>query len=321
MRYRMLGRTKFTVSEIGLGAWAMGGQWGPINDEESVETIKKAIELGCNFIDTAFAYGDGRSERIIARTFQELGKRVLVATKVPPKNRIWPATSGMPLAEVYPRSHIRWQVEASLKNLQTDCLDLIQLHTWTDRWCKETEWLNEFELLKQQGKIKFYGVSLSESGQDGIEVARRGMVDTIQVIYNIFNQHPVHWLFPHCEKNNIGILARVPFDEGSLTGKFTPETTFPIGDFRRSYFRGERLAESIARVEPLKDILLRGEIKTLAVGALKFCLSHRAVSTVIPGMRTVPQAEINCSASDGKLLSKEELELLNKYAWERDFYQ
>lgn len=321
MQYRTLGGTGYSVSEIGLGAWAMGSQWGPIDDDESVRTIKKAIELGCNFIDTAFAYGEGRSERVINRAFREVGKRVPLATKIPPKNRIWPSASDMPLQVVYPRWFIRRQVETSLKNLETDCIDLIQLHTWTDRWCEETDWLEESELLKKEGKIKYFGVSLSESGRDGIEVARKGMVDTVQVIYNVFNQHPRDWLFPHCQKNNTGVIARVPFDESSLTGKFTENTTFPKDDFRHNYFRGDRLKQTVRRVEPLKEILIRDEIQNLAVGALKFCLSHPAVSTVIPGIRTVQQAEINCSASDGKLLKPEELETLKEHAWDRNFYE
>jgi len=321
MQYRILGRTGLTVSEVGLGAWAMGSQWGPINDDESVKTIIKAAELGCTFIDTAFAYGEGRSERTCARAFREMGSRMIVATKVPPKNRIWPAAADMPLNDVYPRPYIRKQVEASLANLETDCLDLIQLHTWTDRWCDENDWLEELQLLKKEGKILHYGVSIGESGRDGMEVARRGMVETIQVIYNVFNQHPREWLFPFAEQHNIGILARVPFDEGALTGKFTTATTFPDGDFRSNYFRGERLAETVRRVESLKKILVRREITSLAVGALKFCLSHPAVSTVIPGMRTVSQAEANCPASDGVLLSAEELKELEKHAWEKDFYR
>lgn len=321
MQYRNLGKTGLKVSEIGLGAWAMGSQWGPINDAESVCTIERAVELGCNFIDTAFAYGEGRSERTVAQAFKEMGKRVLVATKVPPKNRIWPATTDMAIKTCYPRDYIRESVEASLNNLQTDCLDLIQLHTWTDRWCNETEWLDELESLKKDGKIKYYGVSIGESGRDGIEIAKKGMVDTIQVIYNIFNRHPEDWLFPLCMKHRMGIIVRVPFDEGSLTGKFTKDTKFPEGDFRNRYFSGNKLNETIKRVEPLRKILIREEIQNLATGALKFCLSHSAVSTVIPGMRTVKQANENCSASDGKLLKYDELEILKKHAWERDFYQ
>lgn len=323
MQYRTLGRTGLKVSEIGFGAWAIGKSWwGPTDDTQSISALHRALDLGVNFIDTAQVYGDGHSEKLIAKVLKERKAKdtVTVATKVPPKNYQWPGNPKVPLSKTFPKDYVISRAELSLKALDTDCIDIYQIHVWTDGWVEQTEWYEGMQKLKEQGKIRFVGASINDHApDDALKLVRSSMVDTVQVIYNIFDQSPNDNLLPLAQEHKVGILARVPFDEGSLTGKFTPETKFPKGDFRGDYFRGDRLKETVDRVEKLK-FLLRGGIKTLAQAALKFCFSHPAVSTGIPGIRTPEQAEANCTASDGKLLSAEELEQLKAHRWVRNFY-
>ena len=320
MQYRILGRTGLKVSEIGFGSWGIGGMWGPRDDEKALLSLHRALDLGIYFIDTALAYGDGHSERLIARVFREKGKRFTVATKIPPQNYEWPARPDIPLKKVFPRDWIIRCTERSLKHLETDCLDLQQLHVWAERWLEETEWIETLQDLKTEGKIRFIGVSVNDhEPETAIKLIRSGWADTLQVIYNIFDQSPAERLLPLAQEEGIGIIARCPFDEGSLTGKLRADTVFPEGDWRREYFRGTRLKETVERVEGL-NFLIRNEIQSLPQAALKFCLSHPAVSCVIPGMRRPSHVEENVSASDGKGLTPVELRLLSRHAWPRNFY-
>jgi aryl-alcohol dehydrogenase-like predicted oxidoreductase len=294
--------------------------WGPLDDEKAVAALHRALDLGITFIDTALAYGEGHSERLIARVFRERGKRVTTATKIPPKNHEWPARRGLPLKEVFPRDWIIRCTERSLRSLETDCLDLQQLHVWNEEWMEQPEWIETLRDLQAQGKIKFIGVSITDHEPDpALSLVRSGWVDTIQVIYNIFDQSPAEHLLPLAQEKKVGIIARCPFDEGGLTGTLRPDTVFPRGDWRREYFYGDRLIETVERVGRMK-FLVRDEIRTLPQAALKFCLSHPAVSCVIPGIRRPEHAEENAAASDGKLLTPAELEILKAHAWPRNFY-
>lgn len=322
MHFRRLGRTNLDVSEIGFGAWGIGkAWWGETDDRLSIQALLRSFELGVNFIDTAYAYGNGHSERVIAEAFQEYRDRVPVATKVPLKTPDWPPRPGTRAKEAFPSAWIIEHTEKSLRNLRTDCLDLQQLHIWRDEWLEETEWQEAVEQLKRQGKLQFFGVSLMDHAPEtGIDVTRSGIVDTIQVIYNIFDQSPAEELFPICQQADVGVLARVPLDEGGLSGKLHPEMELDPDTFQGYYFRGDRLKETCNRVERLKA-LLRDGVENVPKLALRFCLSHPAVSTVIPGMRRPQHVQENCSVSDAARLTSDELEVLKTHAWARNFYQ
>lgn len=320
MQYRPFGKSGEQVSEIGHGTWTMGGHWGPRDDRTAIDSMVRALELGVTFIDTAAIYGNGHSEGLIASAFREARKKVFVATKVPPKNLQWPARASVPVSETFPSEHIIEQTETSLKNLRMDCVDLQQLHVWQDAWLGDMSWLSAIETLKKQGKIRYFGVSINDHDPDSaLKLVATGLIDSVQVIYNIFDQSPENNLLSLCQKHGVAVIARVPLDEGSLTGTLTPDTKFHDKDWRRLYFTPERLVETCARIDKLK-FLIRDEIKTLAQAALKFCLSHPAVTTVIPGMRKNQHVDDNCAASDGKLLSVQELTELKKHAWPRSFY-
>jgi aryl-alcohol dehydrogenase-like predicted oxidoreductase len=321
MNYRKLGRTQIVVSEIGFGAWGIGGAlWKGSQDDESVRALHKAIDLGVNFFDSALAYGQGHSERLIASVLRERKERIYVATKIPPKNGEWPARKGSKLRDVFPYDYIIQSVERSLRNLRAETIDLEQFHVWNDDWADDAEWSDAIAKLKEQGKIRFFGVSINDhQPENALRLGETGKVDAFQVIYNIFDQSPEEKLFPFCRKNDIGIIVRVPFDEGSLTGSVNPETTFPPGDFRERYFQGDRKREVYERVKKLRE-LLGGEAATLPELALRFVLNHPAVSAVIPGMRRVSNVEANCKVSDGQHLSEKLVAELRKHRWDRNFY-
>lgn len=321
MRFRTLGRTGWKVSEVGFGAWGIGGGlWQDSDDEESIEALHRAVECGINFFDTALAYGQGHSERLLGDFLRQRKERIYVATKIPPKNRLWPAQPGSTASEVFPAQHIIESTEQSLKNLRVDTLDLQQFHVWRDEWNNETEWWDTIQTLKEQGKIRHFGVSINDhEPETALEVVRAAKVDTVQVIYNIFDQSPADTLFPLCLDKNVGVIVRVPFDEGALTGSVTAETTFPEKDFRNKYFRGDRKKEVHERVQRLRQ-LLGGEAETLPELALRFCLSHPAVSTVIAGMRRATHVEMNTRVSDGRTLSTQMLEQLKLHRWQKNFY-
>lgn len=322
MRYRTFGKTGWQVSEIGLGTWAMGFMWGPLDDDEAIRSLRLARELGVNFFDTALGYGDGHSEELIAKALGPAREGVYVATKVPPKNMEWPARHDVSVTEAFPSDWIIECTERSLASLRRESVDLQQLHVWSPQWLRQLDhWLPAIQRLKQQGKIRAFGISINDCEPDtAVDAVASGLVDSVQVIYNVFEQSPAERLFPLCQQHGVGVIARVPLDEGSLTGQFTAGTTFHPDDWRQSYFAGRRLHETVERVERLR-FLVRGEITTLAQAALKFCLAHPAVSTVIPGMRKTSNVRLNCAASDGIPLTPPELQELRRHAWPRNFYQ
>ena len=321
MQFRKLGRTNFEVSDIGYGAWGIGGkQWLGGTDDESLLALRRAIELGVNLIDTALAYGDGHSEQLVGDAVRAAGHKIYVATKVPPKNHVWPAQSGTPITEVFPYDYIIASAEESLRNLKLETIDLLQLHVWTDEWVERDEWRRAFEDLKRSGKVESVGVSATEHGPDSaLAIMRTGLIDAVQVIYNIFDQTPEARMLPLAQEMNIGILARVPLDEGALSGTITESTTFPAGDFREYYFRGvDRKKQVVQHVAALRRDL--GDEASLPDTALRFCLSHPAVSSVIPGMRTRRHVESNTALSDLGTLPAGTLAILKRHAWDRNFY-
>jgi len=322
MNYRTLGRTGLQVSEVGYGAWGIGAkQWIGASDEESTRALDRAIDLGLNFIDTALAYGDGHSERIVGQVVKRRREKVLVATKIPPKNRRWPADPAVPIGEVFPADYVVASTEQSLKNLGLETIDLQQFHVWTDEFTDAGDWRSAVERLRRQGKIRHFGISLGEhTPENGLRAVEAGIVETVQVIYNVFDQGPEDRLFPLCRKLNVGVLARVPFDEGGLTGKITPDATFPSDDFRNHYFKGDRKREVFDRVQKIAADL-RIPLDQLPETALRFALTPPAVSTVIPGMRSVRNAEANCRAGDGRGLSPDQISKLRPHRWIRNYYR
>jgi aryl-alcohol dehydrogenase-like predicted oxidoreductase len=322
MRYRRLGRTDIEVSEIGYGAWGIGGaQWGGADDDESVQALHRAIDLGLNFIDTALAYGDGRSERLVGQVVRERDETVHVATKVPPKNGIWPAEEGAKLGDVFPPGYVRECAEQSLRNLGMETVDLLQLHVWNDDWAGSEELLGEVAELRSEGKIRHFGISINDhQPANGLRLVRSGAVDTVQVIYNVFDQSPEDELLPACREHDVGAIARVPLDEGGLTGRIEADTEFVGDDFRASYFRGDRKREVRERASAIAaDLGIDGG--RLAEAALRFILSEPAVSTVIPGMRSLRNVQRNVAASDAGPLTPDERERLRAHRWVRNFYE
>jgi aryl-alcohol dehydrogenase-like predicted oxidoreductase len=322
MRYRKLGRTGFEVSEIGYGAWGIGGvQWQGGSDDESLRAVTRAIELGVNLIDTALAYNDGHSERLVGAIVRQARSPIRVATKVPPKNRLWPARRGIGIDQVFPYDYVIESTNASLKNLGLDVIDVQQFHVWNPEWIGRDEWRRAFEDLKKTGKVRAVGVSINDHDPDSaLELMRTGLIDTVQVIYNIFDQSPARSLFPLAQELNIGVIARVPFDEGGLTGSITEDTQFEPGEFRAAYFRGDRKKQVVEHVDALKRDLAGVVDGPLAEIALRFTISHPAVSTVIPGMRRVRNAEANTGVSAKGPLDEATLAVLRRHAWARNFY-
>jgi aryl-alcohol dehydrogenase-like predicted oxidoreductase len=320
VHYRRLGRTGLEVSEIGYGAWGIGKtQWLGAQDDESLRALNTAIDLGLNFIDTALGYGEGHSERLVGQVGREREETVYVATKIPPKNGKWPAPAGLHPDETFPADHVRECTERSLKNLGLDAIDVQQFHVWHDEWVGEGDWLEAVEDLKKEGKIRFFGVSINDhEPHNAIRLIETGVVDTVQVIYNVFDQSPEDELFPACQEHDVGVIVRVPFDEGALTARITPETTFEEGDFRNDYFRGDRKKDVDERVRAIVSELgvSRDE---MAEVALRYVLSHPAVSTVIPGMRSVRNVERNMRVGDGRGLPEEQIQRLKAHRWVRNF--
>ncbi|MBI3591148.1 MAG: aldo/keto reductase [Candidatus Melainabacteria bacterium] len=314
MEYRILGRTNLKVSAIGFGAWAIGGDmWGPQNDKTSTAAINKAIDLGLNFIDTAAGYGDGHSEKIIGKVLKTRKERIYTATKIPPL--MWPPPPSTRAKDAFPKDSIVQYVEQSLKNLQVDCIDLIQLHSWRKNWTDDTEWYETLTKLKKAGKINFIGVSVHDGLEDeALGLIETGRVDTIQVVYNILAQTPQKNLFPKALKHNIGIIARVPLAYGALSGKFTSNTTFPSGDFRSGKYAGNGLKYILSEIERYKKIVRTDDKEKLVSAALHFALAHKAVSLTIPGIRNAKQAEENCSIFENeKAISKEIINKLTEF--------
>jgi aryl-alcohol dehydrogenase-like predicted oxidoreductase len=313
MHYRKFGRTGWQVSEIGYGMWGMGGQWAGSDNAESLRSLQLSVELGFNFFDTALAYG---SERLLARLVRNYpDKNLYIATKIPPKDQQWPSRRGARLADVFPPDYIRRMTEKSLKNLKRDYLDLQQFHVWEDAWANDERWQRAVEDLKRAGLVRAIGVSVNRwEPWNALSTLRTGLIDAVQVIYNVFDQAPDDELFPLCQERNIAVVARVPFDEGTLTGKLTKRSRWPKSDWRSSYFVPENLRASVERAERLKP-LVPGD-KTMAQMALGFILANPAVSTTIPGMRKEANVRDNVDAS-GLKLSRKLLRELKRHRWDR----
>jgi aryl-alcohol dehydrogenase-like predicted oxidoreductase len=316
MKYSKLGRTGFDVSEIGHGLWGMSG-WSGSDDRQSLDALQSAVDLGCNFFDTAWAYGEGKSDALLGEILaKNRGTRLYAASKVPPLNGKWPALPRYKYSDVFPAEHVFQYARLIREKLGTDSIDLLQFHVWDDSWSDEREFRDTVERLKKDGVIRAFGLSLNRWEPDnGIRALRTGLVDAVQVIYNIFDQAPEDKLFPVCRELNIGVIARVPLDEGSLSGHLTVDTKFPAGDWRAGYFGPENLAKTVARVEKLKGILPR--TMTLAEMALRFVISNPDVSTTIVGMRKPENVRNNAAASDAGPLGPILLQALKTHRWDR----
>jgi aryl-alcohol dehydrogenase-like predicted oxidoreductase len=321
MRYRRLGRTGLEVSELGYGAWGIGGsQWLGAEDDESLKALHAAIDEGLTFVDTALAYGRGHSEELVGQVVRERDETVHVATKVPPKNQRWPAPDDATADEAFPGEWVRRCTERSLRNLSLERIDVQQLHVWNDRWAGQGDWLEAVQALKEEGKIGAFGVSINDhQPANALALISTGVVDTVQVIYNVFDQSPEDELLDACREHDVGVIVRVPFDEGGLTGTVTPDTEFPEGDFREHYFRDDRRQEVFDRTEAItSDLGVHRD--QLAEIVLRYVLSNDAVSTVIPGMRSVRNVQRNLGAADRGPLEPAQLEALKAHRWERNFY-
>lgn len=316
MNYRRFGRTNWSVSEISYGMWGMGG-WTGSDDQESMQSLQRAVELGCNFFDTAWAYGAGKSEGLLGQLVRANPERKLyTATKIPPKNLKWPSRREYSLYDCYPPGHIQKYVESSLQNADLDSFDLMQFHTWEDLWLNDDRWLHKLTDLKRQGLIHAIGISLNRREPwNGVKTVESGAIDAVQVIYNIFDQNPQDELFPACRKHEVAVIARVPFDEGTLTGTLTKESRWPEGDWRNTYFVKENLHASVDHAEALRPLIPAG--MTMPEMALRFILAEPAVSTIIPGMRKIKHVEANLAASEAGPLPAALVKELEKHRWDR----
>jgi len=316
MHQRRFGRLGWSVSDIGYGMWGMGG-WTGSEDTKSLAALDRSVALGCNFFDTAFAYGDGHSEKLLGETLKRhAGQKLYVATKVPPKNRVWPGKAATPIADVFPYDYIVEMTERSVANLGVSRIDLQQLHVWSDAWVEDDGWQRAAADLKQRGLIEGFGISINRWEADNVlKALDTGLVDAVQVVYNIFDQAPEDTLFPACLAKDVAVIARVPFDEGSLTGTLTADASWPKGDWRNLYFTPANLAETLPRVEALRPLVPAGS--SLSDLALRFILHHPAVSTTIPGMRSLPHVDGNIAASDAPPLGADLIEALRGHRWER----
>jgi aryl-alcohol dehydrogenase-like predicted oxidoreductase len=316
MKYRTLGRTGFEVSDIAHGLWGMSG-WSGSDDQQSLGAMQLAIDLGCNFFDTAWAYGAGHSDGLLGEIIQRNAtKRLYAASKIPPANDRWPALPEYKYNDVFSPAHVFKYADMIRQQLRVDTIDLLQFHVWDDTWTGEPEFHSTVEKLKHDKVIHFFGLSINRwQPENGLKAVRTGLVDAVQVIYNIFDQAPEDELFPLCQELNIGVIARVPLDEGSLGGKMTLETTFPKNDWRSGYFGPENLSKTIKRVDKLKEIVPAG--MTLPEMSLRFILSHPAVSTTIAGMRKPEHVRQNSATSDAGPLDTSLLAELKKHRWDR----
>ncbi len=334
MKYRTLGKTGLKVAEFGMGTWQIAGKpwgWDAPDEKESMRALHRYIELGGNFLDTAWIYGrddepgdqkgEHCSEELIGEFLKESKSRgkVIIASKIPPKNRKWPAWYGVPILEVFPNGYIEEMVDSSLKSLGTDTLDIMQFHVWQDDFVNDDGWKEEITKISKKGKVKYWGISINDyQPSNCIKTLDTGLIDSVQFIFNIFHQKPAEKLLPDAKKNNIGLIARVPLDEGGLTGRITMDSRFD-DEMRSKYFSGERLKKFVPRLKRLEKLLGK-EAKTIPELALRYVLSFDGVSTVIPGTRKVKYVDANAAVSDGRRLSKELMQELEKHVWERNFY-
>jgi aryl-alcohol dehydrogenase-like predicted oxidoreductase len=316
MRYRTFGRTGWQVSEIGYGMWGLAG-WTGRDDDQTRASLQLAVDLGCNFFDTALAYGEGASERMLGELVRaNPGKRLYTASKVPPKNRVWPSRRGFRLADVFPADYVRSSVETSLGHLGVPAMDLIQFHVWEDDWADDPAWQRAVEALKREGLVRVVGVSVNRwEPANVLRTLRTGLIDAVQVIYNVFDQNPEDELFPLCRKLGVAVIARVPFDEGSLTGTLVRDSKWPEGDWRNTYFVPENLIPSVERADRLKPQVPPGS--TLPELALRFILSNPDVATIIPGMRKSANVRANIAASDAGPLPADLIAELRRHRWDR----
>ena len=316
MHHRPFGRIGWSVSDVGYGMWGMGS-WSGSDDAESMASLERAVDLGCNFFDTAWAYGQGHSERLLGRLLRARpASRLYSATKIPPKNMKWPATADMPLEVTFPPDHIREFAEKSLGHIGVSTLDLLQFHTWHDAWADDARWQNAIASLKAEKLVRAVGISVNRwEPENGLRALRTGLIDAVQVVYNIFDQAPEDTLFPACRELGVAVIARVPFDEGTLTGTLTLDTSWPDGDFRRLYFAGDKLRASVEHAERLRPDVPSG--MTMPELALRFILAHPDVATVIPGMRKRAHVDANLGASDGQPLDPAVLQRLRVHRWDR----
>ena len=316
MNYRRFGRLDWKVSEIGFGMWG-AGDWAGSDDEESLRSLQRAVDLGCNFFDTAWAYGNGRSERLLGQIVRANAEvRLYTASKIPPKNFTWPSRREFTLDDCFPPDHIEEYVHKSLNNSGVDSLDLMQFHVWEDGWVDDGRWVNKMEFLKRQNLIQGIGISINRwEPWNGLRTVRSGLIDSVQVIYNIFDQNPEDELIPACREMDVALIARVPFDEGTLTGTLTKESRWPEADWRNSYFVPENLNASVERAELLKSLLPPG--MTMPELALRFILNNPAISTTIPGMRKLRHVESNVAVSEAAALPDDLYLQLREHRWER----
>ncbi|NEY31040.1 aldo/keto reductase [Streptomyces sp. PRKS01-65] len=320
MRFRRFGRTGWQVSEIGYGMWGIGGGpggWTGTDEDAGREALELAVAGGCNFFDTAWIYGRGHSEALLGRLCRDHpGRRLYVATKVPPLDRRWPPRKDARFTEVFPDAHVEEYLRHSLGNLGVERIDLLHYHVWEDAWAADELWVRQVERMKRQGLVEAVGISVNRWEPWNVLAALdTGLVDVVQVIYNIFDQAPEDELFDACERHDVGVIARVPFDEGTLTGTLTPQSRWPEGDWRNSYFVPENLAASVERAERLRAVIPEG--MTMPELALRFILNHPAVHTVIPGMRTPAHVRANLAVSDGAPLAPGLLAELRRHRWDR----
>jgi len=317
MKYRKLGRTNWAVSEIGYGMWGMAG-WTGSDDEESVRSMQRAVDLGCTFFDTAWAYGEGKSEGLLGNLVRaNPDKKLFTASKIPPKNFEWPSRREYSMEDCFPPDHIERYVEKSLKNAGLDSFDLMQFHTWEDSWLEDDRMIKKMNDFKAQGLFHSIGISINRwEPWNGVKAVNSGLIDAVQVVYNIFDQNPKDDLLPACSKHNVAVIARVPFDEGSLTGLLTKETTWPEGDWRNTYFVTENLNSSVEHADALKPLAQNG--MTMPEMALRFILGEPTISTIIPGMRKLQHVESNIHTSDAGSLDSNLMAELEKHRWDRE---
>ena len=316
MRDRRFGRTGWMVGEIGYGMWGMG-EWSGSDDEESLRSLQRAVDFGCNFFDTAWAYGNGHSEALLGKLVRaNPQKKLYTATKIPPKNLQWPSRRGSMLDAVFPPDHIEKYVHASLKNSGLESFDLVQFHVWEDSWAEDDRWVKKIDDLRSQNLFRAVGISINRwEAWNGVRTVRSGLVDAVQVIYNIFDQSAGDELFPACRDMDVGVIARVPFDEGSLTGTLTLDTKWPEGDWRNTYFVPENLKASVEHAQALRPLVPRG--MTMPEMALRFILNNPVVSTIIPGMRKTKHVEANIATSDAGPLPADLHGQLVEHRWDR----
>ena len=316
MNYRSFGKTDWQVSEVGYGMWGLAG-WTGSEMAEVEAALDRSVEHGCNFFDSAWIYGKGLSEQILGRLLKRhAGTRLYAASKIPPKNFTWPSRSEFKLEDVFPAAHIVKYTDRTLANMGVEQLDLMQFHVWEDHWANQDEWKEAITKLTQEGKVKAWGISVNRWEPDNvINTLKTGLIDAVQVIYNIFDQNPEDSLFPVCRGLGVGVIARVPFDEGTLTGTFTKETTFPAEDWRSTYFVPENLNSSVDHADALRPIIPAG--MTMPEMALRFILANQDVATVIPGMRKLSNVDANMASSDAQVLRDALMQELRKHRWDR----